>query len=54
MTTAFEGVLRTLELQGQNEPKALTVAKNIIECAKSGERDPTRLREYALKALRRD
>jgi hypothetical protein len=53
MTIAFEAVLHTLELRDQNGPKALTLAKSIIECAKSGERDPTRLREYALKASRR-
>jgi hypothetical protein len=54
MMTAFEGALRTLELPDANDPRALIVAKSIIECVKSGERDPTRLREYALKAVRRD
>jgi hypothetical protein len=53
MTTAFDGALRTLLLD-QSDPKALIIAKSIIECAKDGERDPARLREYALKASRND
>ena len=49
-----EGVLHSLELLDQNDPRALIIAKSIIECARSGERDPTRLRDYALEALRRN
>jgi hypothetical protein len=51
MRTAFEDALRTLSLVEQDGPTAILVAKNVIACAKGGERDPIRLRDCALKAL---
>jgi hypothetical protein len=35
----------------RNDPAVTIVAKHIIELAKSGERDPIRLHEGALKSL---
>jgi hypothetical protein len=52
MRTAFEDALRTLNLVEQDGPTAILVAKNVIACAKGGERDPIRLRDCALKALK--
>jgi hypothetical protein len=52
MRTAFEDALRTLSLVDQDGPTAMLLAKNVVECAKGGERDPIRLRDCALKALK--
>jgi uncharacterized membrane protein (UPF0182 family) len=48
---AFEDTLRVLRLQDREDPLTKAVAKIIIELAKDGERDPTRLRDLALKAV---
>jgi hypothetical protein len=52
MTNAYADVCRTLGLRGQDDPEADVVAKKVIEFAQRGERDPARLREYVLQALR--
>jgi hypothetical protein len=51
LTSAFEIVLGKLGLVDRKDPMAVTVAKLIIELAKSGERDPNKLCEGALKIL---
>ena len=54
LTTAYDGVLRTLALTNHDDPATIIVAQCIIELAKRGERDPVRLQIETLKALRRD
>ena len=49
---AFEDTLRALRLHDREDPLTMAVAKIIIQLAKDGERDPTRLRDLALKAVR--
>jgi hypothetical protein len=51
MEVAFEAALRELGLVDRNDPATLMVAKRIFELVKQGERDPTRLREGAVKQL---
>jgi hypothetical protein len=48
---AFEEALRELRLMDREDPATLLVAKRIIELAQGGERDPTRLREGAVKGI---
>jgi hypothetical protein len=36
----------------RDDPATLLVAKEIVRLAKAGERDPIRLRDMALKAIR--
>ena len=52
LTDAFEDTLRALRLHDREDPLTMAVAKIIIQLAKDGERDPTRLRDLALKAVR--
>ena len=49
---AFEDTLRALNLTNPDDPLTTKVAKVIIGLAKDGERDPTRLRDLALKFVR--
>jgi hypothetical protein len=51
---AFDDTLRALNLTDRERPLTMMVAKLIIEFAKKGERDPDRLRDLVLKALRRE
>ena len=53
LTAAFELALSKLELTDRQDPLAVVLAKFIIELAKEGERDPSRLCEGALKILRK-
>lgn len=48
LTTAFEDSLSALGLMDRSDPAVLMVAKRIIELAKHGERNPARLRDYAV------
>jgi hypothetical protein len=52
LVVAFEDTLRALNLTDRNDPLSIRVAKIIIGLAKDGERDPTRLRDLALKFVR--
>lgn len=52
MTSAYAEVCRALGVSERDAPKADAVAKKIIEFAQRGERDPARLREHVLQALR--
>jgi hypothetical protein len=52
LSAAFEDVLHALDLIDRTDPLTELVAKKIIECAQTGERDPARLRDCALKSLR--
>ena len=51
MATAFHGALNALGLMDRADPLNELVAKKIIEIAKTGERNPLRLRDRALKSL---
>jgi hypothetical protein len=51
MATAFQGALNALGLMDRVAPLNELVAKKIIEIAKTGERNPGRLRDRALKSL---
>jgi hypothetical protein len=48
LATAFDAALLGL---GRTDPAALLVAKRIMALAQGGERDPTRLREGAVKGI---
>jgi hypothetical protein len=49
---ALERVLAALELADRTDPLTMIVAKKLIELAKAGERDPQRLYELALRAIK--
>jgi hypothetical protein len=50
LTAAFEDALRHMGLVDRNDPTTIMVAKRIIELAKQGERDPVKLRDWAMKS----
>lgn len=50
IVTAYEATLRALRAD-RTDPAAETVAKTIMQIAQTGVRDPTRLRQLALKEL---
>jgi hypothetical protein len=52
MTRAYADVCQTLGLAERDDPEADAVAKKVIEFAQRGERDPVRLREHVLRALK--
>jgi len=52
MTRAYSDVCRKLGLDEDNRPEANAVAKKVIEFAQRGDRDPVRLRDHVLQALR--
>ena len=52
ITEAFESAVSVLRLTDRADSLTTErVAKKIIECAQTGERDPIRLRNYAIKSL---
>jgi hypothetical protein len=51
LTAAFEAALSRLGLVDRRDPLTSAVAKAIIQLAKDGERDPTKLCDGALKIL---
>ena len=51
LSAAFEQTLSALRLADRSDPVVTIVAKRIIELAKQGERDPTRLRESVVNSL---
>jgi len=51
MSAAFEETCRVLGLAERTDPLCILVAQKILECARTGERDPIRLRECALKEI---
>jgi hypothetical protein len=51
LTSAFEDALRRLGLVDRADPATTLVARAIIEAAKTGEKDPIRLRDLALLAI---
>lgn len=53
MSTAFEDACRILGLAERTDSLRDFVARKIIACAQTGERDPILLRDCALKAITR-
>jgi hypothetical protein len=51
MSAALEAAVSKLGLIARDDPATVAVAKLIIEFAKEGERDPTRLCDQALQRL---
>jgi hypothetical protein len=52
ITGAFDSAVSVLRLTERDDPETIErVARKIIECAQTGERDPIRLRNNAIKAL---
>jgi hypothetical protein len=49
---AFEHCLRELGLKRRSDPVVNSLARKLIELAKAGERDPTRLRDATLNWVR--
>jgi hypothetical protein len=52
MSAAFEQACRELGLAETEDPLREHVARKIIECAQTGERDRARLCDCALRAMR--
>jgi hypothetical protein len=52
MGEVFEDVLKTLGLVDRDDPMTTLVAHKIIELVQSGERDPVRLKQLTLAAVR--
>jgi len=52
MTAAYTEVCKALGVSDRDRPEADAVAKKVIEFAQRGERDPARLREHVLQAMR--
>jgi hypothetical protein len=52
MSAVFEAVLSKLGLTDKTDPKAEIIAKNIVGLVRSGEVDPTRLRDITLERLK--
>ena len=51
MTSAFEASLVALRLADRTDPAVLLVAKRVIALAKTGDRDPIRLRDEVVKSF---
>ena len=52
MTTAYDAALRALGLVDRTDPCTEIIARKIVERAQTGERDPERLSDLALKNIR--
>lgn len=51
LTTAYEAALQLLRLTDRADPVTEIIAKKIIEIARSGERDPSKICARAIKEL---
>lgn len=51
LTQAFETVCRDLKFGQSDEPLREAVARKVIECAATGERDPERIRNRVLNEM---
>ena len=52
LVDAFDGALKDLGLADRSHPVAQVAANHLVTFAKAGERDPVRLRELMLEAVR--
>ena len=48
MTSAFDHILSDLKLVARDDLAVRMVAKLVVECARNGERDPERLRQWVV------
>jgi hypothetical protein len=53
MSAAFVAVCHSLQLADRDDPLTEIVARKVIEVAGTGERDPERLRDFVLLALKK-
>jgi hypothetical protein len=53
LTNAFENALRELKLTDRADPLTEMVAREIIEAARVGERDPVKLCHVALRSIKK-
>src|SRR5215468_1065749 len=54
LVEGFEAALDALGLVRRDDPATMLVAKAIMDAAKTGERDPTRLRDLVVESLTRE
>ena len=54
LVEAFEDTVKVLGIDRNDESTRLVVAKHIITFAKAGQRDPARLRDLTVKAIRQE
>jgi hypothetical protein len=52
LATAFEETCRSLGVAANDEPRRERIARTVVTIAQAGERDPVRLRERTLDALK--
>jgi len=52
MSTIYEDVLESLSLIERTDPVTELIAKTVIEMVQTGERDPARLKDLTIKAIR--
>ena len=52
LATGLESALANLAITNRNDPTTTAVAKLIIQLARNGERDPTRLAKRAVEIVR--
>lgn len=52
MSTAFEEICRELGLAQRDDPLRELVARQVIEFARRGEREPTKLKSQVMAAIR--
>ena len=52
LVAGLESALTNLDITNRNDPTASLVAKLIIQLARNGERDPTRLAKRAIAIVR--
>ena len=52
LAAGLESALTNLEITNRNDPTMPAVAKLIIQLARNGERDPTRLAKRAIEIVR--
>ena len=52
MSTAFEDICRELGLAQRDDPLREFVARQVIEFARRGEREPTKLKSQVMAAIR--
>ena len=52
MSTAFEDICRELGLAQRDDPLRELVARQVIEFARRGEREPTKLKSQVMAAIR--
>lgn len=52
MSAAFEAICESLKLLNRSDPITEIVARKVVEVAGTGERDPDRIRDLVLLALK--